>query len=117
MFKWLFNKKAQNTAEYAILIGVIIAATIGIQTWVKRGLMGRVRDAVNHVPIAAVVGGSTLTFGGDQFEPGYHTMSGMTTQRKGKEKKGFVTGGTRSRTLTDYGISSRAGTESEEAPN
>ena len=116
MFKWLFNKKAQNTAEYAILIAVIIAATIGIQTWVKRGLMGRVRDVVNHVPAAGTVGGATLTFTGEQFEPGYHTITGMATQRTGTEAKGLTAGGTRSRTLTNYGISSRAGTETEEAP-
>lgn len=43
----LTNKKAQSTAEYAILIGIIIAAAIAMQTYVKRGLQARVYDASN----------------------------------------------------------------------
>lgn len=44
----LFRKaKAQSTAEYAILIGLVVATVIGIQTYVKRGLQGRFRDATS----------------------------------------------------------------------
>ena len=37
------NKKGQNIAEYAILIALVIAAAIGIQTYVKRGLQARMK--------------------------------------------------------------------------
>jgi len=46
MFR-LSNRRAQSTAEYAILIGIIIAAAIAMQTYVKRGLQARVYDASN----------------------------------------------------------------------
>ncbi|UCB56774.1 MAG: hypothetical protein JSV30_06170 [Candidatus Omnitrophota bacterium] len=41
------NKKGQSTAEYAIVIGLIIGAVIGMQTYVKRGVQARVKDAVD----------------------------------------------------------------------
>ena len=43
----LKNKKGQNTAEYAILIGLVVAAVIAMQTYVKRGVQGRMHDASN----------------------------------------------------------------------
>ena len=52
----LFSKKAQSTLEYAILIAVIVGALIGMQTYVKRGLQGRLKVATDDV--------------GSQFEPG-----------------------------------------------
>ena len=41
----LFNRKAQSTAEYAILIGLVVGALVLIQTYVKRGIQGRFKDA------------------------------------------------------------------------
>ena len=41
--KW-FAKRGQSIAEYSILIALIIAAAIGIQTYVKRGIQGRMKD-------------------------------------------------------------------------
>lgn len=42
------NKKikmiGQSTAEYAILIGVVVAAAVGMQTYIKRGVQARVHD-------------------------------------------------------------------------
>ncbi len=67
----MLNKKGQNTAEYAILIALIIAAAIGMQTYIKRGLQGRVRDVVDHTGAAQEVGGESLSFSGDQYEPYY----------------------------------------------
>jgi hypothetical protein len=42
-----FNRKsrAQSTAEYAILIGLVIAAAVAMQVYVKRGLQARIHDA------------------------------------------------------------------------
>jgi Flp pilus assembly pilin Flp len=45
MLRLFRNKKAQSTAEYAILIGLVVAAVVGMQTYVKRGIQGRVKDA------------------------------------------------------------------------
>jgi len=70
----MLNKKGQNTAEYAILIALIIAAAVGMQTYVKRGLQGRVHEAVRNTGTPGDVGGTTLNFSGNQYEP-YYTES------------------------------------------
>ena len=41
----LQKNKAQSTAEYAILIALVVAAVVGMQTYVKRGLQARTHDA------------------------------------------------------------------------
>jgi len=40
-----FNSRGQSTAEYAILIGLVVAVAIAMQTYVKRGMQGRLHDA------------------------------------------------------------------------
>lgn len=39
------NKRAQNTAEYALLIALVIAGIIAMQTYAQRSLQARMRDA------------------------------------------------------------------------
>ena len=41
-------KKAQATAEYAILFAVVIGAAMGVQSYVKRALQARIHDAANQ---------------------------------------------------------------------
>lgn len=48
MFIYL-NKKAQSTAEYVIVLGLIVAAVLAMQTYVKKGLQGRMKDATDYV--------------------------------------------------------------------
>jgi hypothetical protein len=38
-------KKAQSTAEYAILLSLVVAAAMGIQAEVKRAIQARIHDA------------------------------------------------------------------------
>jgi len=42
--KLLKNKKAQNTAEYAILIALVVAGIIAVQTFAQRALQAKVRE-------------------------------------------------------------------------
>lgn len=37
--------RGQSTAEYAVVIALVVAAVIAMQTYVKRGLQARMRDA------------------------------------------------------------------------
>jgi len=66
----MFNKKGQNIAEYVILVALIIAAAAAMQVYLKRGLQGRMADAVDHAPDLAV-DGNTLSFATKQYEPYY----------------------------------------------
>lgn len=46
MFKKLFkNKIAQTTAEYALLISLVVAAVIAMQTYAQRAIQARIRGA------------------------------------------------------------------------
>ena len=73
MFKKLTkNKKAQNTAEYAILISLVVAGIIAMQTYAQRALQARVRDAGIHLSDSGINGVNGFEFDGtDQYEPYY----------------------------------------------
>jgi len=43
------NRKAQSTLEYAVLISVVVAALLGIQIYVKRGVQGRLRSSTDQI--------------------------------------------------------------------
>lgn len=46
MFRKLVkNRRAQNTAEYALLIALVVAAIVAMQSYAQRALQARVRDA------------------------------------------------------------------------
>ena len=50
MFKKLLkNKRAQQTAEYALLISLVIAAVIAMQTYAQRAIQGKVRDVARYM--------------------------------------------------------------------
>ncbi|MDD4907725.1 MAG: hypothetical protein PHJ00_01525 [Candidatus Omnitrophica bacterium] len=53
------NKRGQSTLEYALLIGIIVAALIAMQVYMKRGVQGKLRDSTDQI--------------GDQYSPGYTT--------------------------------------------
>lgn len=71
MFRKLIkNKKAQNTAEYAILISLVVAGIIAMQTYAQRALQARVRDAGVYMTT------QTNTMGtAQQYEPYYLTTN------------------------------------------
>ena len=76
MFKKLIkNKKAQNTAEYAILISLVVAGIIAMQTYAQRALQARVRDAGQFLKDETADLGSTV-----QYEP-YYLKTDYTVTR------------------------------------
>lgn len=60
------NKKGQNTAEYAIVIALVLGAAIAMQTYVKRSMQGGVKYAVDKLQSTE---GDSIT--GGQYEPYY----------------------------------------------
>jgi len=80
MFRKLIkNKKAQNTAEYAILISLVVAGIIAMQTYAQRALQARVHDASVYMANATGELGSTL-----QYEP-YYLQSNYDISREDTE--------------------------------
>ena len=86
------GRKAQTTAEYAILIGLVVGAVIAMQVYVKRGLQGRMRDAVDHVGANGDVGGTDLAFTSAQYEP-YYLQSTATTDQTSHDDESLHGGG------------------------
>jgi uncharacterized protein (UPF0333 family) len=67
MFKKLLrNKKAQQTAEYALLISLVVAAVIAMQTYAQRTIQARIRDASSYLTTQTSALGGT-----NQYEPYY----------------------------------------------
>ena len=126
MLKLLRNKKAQNTAEYALLFAVVIGAFSVMQMYMRRGINARVKDGVNNIP-GIVLGQQGTTLDGvaasklfttdpngfrNQYEP-YYVRGGsvnMTTQTSEGTETGTIkdTGGTRDLTGA---TSNRSGTQ------
>ena len=62
------NRKGQNTAEYALLISLVVAAIIAMQTYAQRTLQARIRDASKYL-----VSGTSGLGNTTQYEPYYLT--------------------------------------------
>ena len=78
MFKKLIkNKKAQNTAEYAILISLVVAGIIAMQTYAQRALQARVRDAGQYLKTETSSLGATV-----QYEPYYLSTNYEVTRNE-----------------------------------
>ncbi len=73
MFRKLVkNKKAQNTAEYAILISLVVAGIIAMQTFAQRAIQARIRDAAHYgADITTTVNSGADIDGTVQAEPYY----------------------------------------------
>ncbi len=98
MFK-RWGKKAQTTAEYAILIALVVGAVVAMQVYVKRGLHGRIRDAVDHTGTGGEIAGEAFTFSSDQYEP-YYLSSTANTNQQATSNENEAQGGSVSRTST-----------------
>jgi uncharacterized protein (UPF0333 family) len=93
MFRWLNSRKGQNTAEYAILIGVIVAAAIAMQIYIRRGMQARTKDAVDFTMTADVDSGNALFNRSlSQYEP-YYMQTNFTTTQTGQTSEELQIGG------------------------
>jgi len=77
MFKRLSKKRAQSTAEYVVVLGLIVAAVVAMQTYIKRGFQARIRQAVDYVDQG---GQNIVNFSGNQYEPYYLSSNFDSTQ-------------------------------------
>jgi Flp pilus assembly pilin Flp len=99
---------AQSTVEYAVLVACIVAAVIGMQIYIKRGIQGRLRqggDEIGQQYSAGNTGSTTTTTTtstwtinqsminiGNDTDPKYglktNTTVNETTTKSGNEKIG-----------------------------
>jgi len=90
------RKRAQSTAEYAILVGLIIGALIAMQTYVKRGLQAKMKDATDALTeVSGDVTGEGVQLGQTwQYEPYYLSSSsqqqGTSTKTEDVSKGGRI---------------------------
>jgi hypothetical protein len=94
MIRLFKSRKAQNTAEYAIMIAIVIGVFSAMQLYVRRGLQARLKKGVDYIPgkITAEAGGNAVNILGDanfiQYEPYYMakgTSAMTTTSAEGTE--------------------------------
>jgi len=83
---FLKNRKAQNTAEYALLIALVVAGVIAMQTYAQRALQARIHDASQYMATTDnAIGNST------QYEP-YYLNSDYNSASNSVENKRTGTG-------------------------
>ena len=71
MFKKLLKSKlAQTTAEYALLIALVVAAVIAMQTYAQRAIQARIRGAAAYMVNQTNALGNVV-----QYEPYYTEIS------------------------------------------
>jgi hypothetical protein len=110
MFRWLNKKRGQNTAEYAILIGVIVAAAIAMQIYIRRGMQSRIKDAVDFTKTADDdAGGYLFTSNQSQYEPYYLQSNFETTQSGQRAEYQQIGGGVNRDSISD--TTSRTGNQ------
>lgn len=75
-----FTRKGQSTLEYAILVLIVIVALLAMQTYLKRGVQGKMRESSDSIAEA--------------YSPAY-TTSDMTYTSKATTQSTFLDGVTR----------------------
>ena len=99
------KKLGQSTAEYAIVIGLVIAAAVAMQVYVKRGIQAKIKGVVDYQPDKMFTTG--------QYEPDYAT-SDMNSTRNMTQKNEDKGAGLVERTLSQDS-SLRSGTQNTAA--
>jgi hypothetical protein len=108
------TRKGQSTAEYAIVIGLVIAAVMAMQVYVKRGIQAKLKDAsdTNVVVTGSDYGVNSV----EQYEPQYLSSSaGMVSTRNAIGVTTVSTGGGVKREITGNETSTRTGIQQTSA--
>jgi hypothetical protein len=78
-------RKAQNTAEYAIVLGLIVGAVIAMQVYVKRNMQGRIKQLTDYNAQEVTQNWSASVDFGKQYEP-YYLKSDFTVTRDSSDR-------------------------------
>ena len=120
------KKKAQSLTELGVLLSLVIAATIGMQVYVKRGLQAKYKSAVDAAGDAltrTVIDDNgtpddldddiTKVYKLHQYEPYYESSDYQLTQdqdvRRGQSPSEFTVAGAVDKKLVPTEVSQREG--------
>ena len=82
------NSKGQNTAEYALLIALVIAAIIAMQQYAQRSLQARMRDASTYMTEQTAAQGLKPKAGSAAYQyESYLQESNYQVSRNAEESK------------------------------
>ncbi len=84
--KFIKGKRGQNTAEYALLIALVVGGAVAMQQYAQRALQARERDAGTYLAAQTNVLGSSV-----QYEP-YYQQSNYTVNKDSSENKRLAPG-------------------------
>jgi len=85
MFK--LNKRAQTTAEYAILIAIVIGAVVAMQIYVRRGLQGRMKAVVDDTTLGGQLNGTDIFANVTQYEPYYQAVDTQSSSGRQQQER------------------------------
>lgn len=88
MWRRLYNRKGQSTGEYALIFAIVLGAIVAMQTYVKKELQGRVKDAADYMTRGTTGLGTT-----SQYDP-YYFKSDYTTTRDSDVTQDYTGGET-----------------------
>jgi len=94
--QYLVSRKGQQLAEYALVFSLVLAALITMQTYVRRGLQGRVRDAANGMSAAIIAVSESGSV--SQYEP-YYIQSDIDTDTQSVKVEQTELGGSERTTV------------------
>ena len=78
------NRSGQNTAEYALLIALVVAGVIAMQTYMQRSLQAKTRDTNQYLIANSVfIAGKDV----DQYEPSYQNSDYAVTRDAEENKR------------------------------
>lgn len=86
MWRRLYDKRGQSTGEYALVFAIILGAIVAMQTYVKRGIQGRVKAGTDYMARETNTVGDVT-----QYDPYYYT-SDYATQRTSAQTQGYTDG-------------------------
>ncbi len=117
MFRELLkNKKAQNFAEYALLIALVIAGVVAMQTYVQRAMQANMRNAAQGMTANLTVADGVNKV--DQYEPYYMqsdynvTKNAVSNKIQGQGTTAYDSTSNRTRAgseTTTYDVTSNTG--------
>lgn len=97
----LKSRHGQSTAEYAVVISVVIAVIVGMQLYVKRGLQGKYKNVADsysqraNLELEKLAPGAKMTHP-RQYEPYYtavtdYTINSNSSSSEAMTAKGAIT--------------------------